>query len=410
MREREALLAIHGGPRVRESRMPARLAFADMADVPAEVFDYYRQRGLDPGYQGEFERRYTNAFVTWLGGGHADAVSTGSAALFVAVAALGLPEGSHVLVSPVTDPGTISAIIMNRLVPVLMDSAPGSCNVGYEQFASRVTPESRAVLVVHAAGSAAAIDRIAPAARDRSLLVVEDCSQAHGARCAGQLVGTFGDVAAFSTMYRKAHGTGGSGGVVFTRNEEIFHRARAHADRGKPSWRADFEEKDPSTFLFPALNFNLDEISCAIGVRSLARLDDTIQRRLEFLKTLHTRLTAESHVCTPSPVSDDQSPFYYPIHVDRSRLTCDKLAFASAVRAEGIDLNPDYRYVVSEWPWAQSSLRGDSATPNAVEWRESHFNILLNEQYGEQEAADITAAISKVETAYGYAQRSRASV
>ncbi|MGH9346434.1 MAG: DegT/DnrJ/EryC1/StrS family aminotransferase [Vicinamibacterales bacterium] len=400
MPETHAALAIHGGPRVRPSRMPARLAFAEDAAVVRDVFELYAARGLDPGYQGEFERRYTDAFARWLGGGFADAVSTGSAALFVALAAMELPAGSHVLVSPVTDPGTISAIILNRLVPVLMDSAPGSCNTGFDQFIARVTPATRAVVVVHASGTAAEIDRIAPAGRERGLLVLEDCSQAHGARRAGRLAGTFGDLAAFSTMYRKAHATGGSGGVVFTRDETLFHRVRAHADRGKPSWRADFDEKDPRTFLGPALNFNLDEISCAIGERSLARLDRTIARRLAFVYALRDRLAASSRACAGTRTGPDDSPFYYPVRVDARRISCGKQAFAEAVRAEGIDLNPDYRYVVAEWPWARSYLAGDVSTPNAVAWRESHFNILLNERYGEQEVEDIAAAIAKVESVY----------
>src|SRR5919106_2183178 len=141
--------------------MPPRLAFAGDADAAREVFEYYAARGLDPGYQGEFERRYTSGFSTWLGGGYADAVSTGTAALYVAIAAMELPEGSHVLVSPVTDPGTVSAIILNRLVPVLMDSAPGSCNTGLDQFVASLTADARAVVVVHAAGTATEIDRIA---------------------------------------------------------------------------------------------------------------------------------------------------------------------------------------------------------------------------------------------------------
>ena len=403
MPELEATLAIHGGPRVRQSPMPPRLAFAEDAAAAMEVFEYYRARGLDPGYQGEFERRYTDAFALWLGGGFADAVSTGSAALFVAIAAMELPAGSHVLVSPVTDPGTISAIILNRLVPVLMDSAPGSCNTGLDEFLERITPLTRAVVVVHAAGTAAEIERIAPAARERGLLVLEDCSQAHGARRSGAMVGTFGDIAAFSTMYRKAHATGGSGGVVFTRDEALFHRARAHADRGKPSWRSDFDEKDPATFLCPALNFNLDEISCAIGERSLARLDATIGRRLAFVRALATKLRAASRVCSAMHAGDGDSPFFLPVHVDRRRLACTKRAFAEAVRAEGIDLNPDYRYVVSEWPWVLPYLAGVTSTPHAVEWRECHFNILLNERYGEKEVEDIAAAIAKVEHVYAAA-------
>src|SRR5215470_17765098 len=112
------LLAIEGGTPVRAKPMPPRFALgeAEMAMVQ-EVLQHYRDKAVDPGYQGMFEKRYTDGFVKTMGGGHADAVATGTAAIYIAVAALNLPAGSEVMVSPVTDPGTLAAIILNRLVP-----------------------------------------------------------------------------------------------------------------------------------------------------------------------------------------------------------------------------------------------------------------------------------------------------
>ena len=68
-------------------------------------------------------------------------------------------------------------------------------------------------------------------------------------------------------MYRKAHATGGAGGVVYTRNEDLYRMVRAYSDRGKPFWRTDYDEKDPAQFLFPALNLHQDEISCVQNSR-----------------------------------------------------------------------------------------------------------------------------------------------
>src|SRR5437899_10233799 len=142
-------LASHGGPKTRPTPMPGRFAFGD-AELSAvqEVFSYYRERNLDFGYQGHFEERYCQAFVRYLNvPGHADAMATGTAALFVAMAALQLPRGSHVAVSPITDAGTINAIILNGCAPLLMDVMPGSSyNSGTEQFRQRLTPETRAVV------------------------------------------------------------------------------------------------------------------------------------------------------------------------------------------------------------------------------------------------------------------------
>src|SRR3954453_1410748 len=280
-------LAVLGGEPVRKKPMPARSALGPAEErIIAEVIAYYRERRLDPGYQGEVEKRYTDAFVAQMGGGYADAVATGTAALFIAVAALRLPEGSEVIVSPITDPGSLAAIILNRLVPRVADSAPGSYGMGVEQFVARITPKVRAVMVVHSIGQPVNVRDVVREAHARGIRVIEDCSQAHGAKVGGRPVGNFGDIAAFSAMYRKAHIAGGSGGVIYSRNEELFRQAFAHADRGKPRWRKDFSDFDPSGFLFPALNLHTDEISCGIGLMSLGRLQDTIMRRLVFVAEL----------------------------------------------------------------------------------------------------------------------------
>jgi perosamine synthetase len=395
------VLAIQGGQPVRTTPMPPRLALGDHeVKMIQEVIAFYRAQEIDPGYQGHWEKLYTDAFVAMMGGGYADAVATGTSALYVGLAALELPEGSEVLVSPITDPGTLGAIILHRLRPRLADSKPGSYNIGVDQFLARVTPQTRAAVLVHSIGQACEIDRIVAAAQERGIRVLEDASQSHGATVAGRPIGTFGDIAAFSTMYRKAHMTGGAGGVVYSRDLDVFRRALAHADRGKPRWRPDFDDRNPNTFLGPALNHHTDEISCAIGIASLGRLRDTIVRRLAFVADLTARVREVSAVCRPYGYSPADSPFVYPIMVDTERLRCTKLEFARAVLAEGIGLNPHYQYLVADWPWVKPYLVDAADTPNARAARDGSFALYLNENYGEREVNDITAAILKVERYY----------
>jgi perosamine synthetase len=392
-------LAVRGGPPVRTTPMPPRLALgADEQRMIEACIDYYRERQVDPGYQGHFEQRYCEAFVRFMGGGYADAVATGTIAVFVAIAALGLPEGSEVLVSPITDPGTLAAIILNRLKPRLCDAKPENYNVGVEQVRARLSPETKAIVVVHSAGQAVSdIGEIVAEAHRRGVRVVEDCSQAHGARCAGELVGRFGDIAAFSTMYRKAHMTGASGGIVYTRDEELYHMALAHADRGKPRWTKGFDDRNPSTFLFPALNLHTDEISCAIGLASLARLSDTISRRYAFLRALSDRMAQVSQICRPYGCTVEDSPFFYPVLVDTGRLKCPKTEFSNALLAEGIGLNPHYMYLVADWPYLKPYLVDGFSTPNARAVRDASFCLYVNENYGRQEVDDTIAALQKVE-------------
>ena len=394
-------LAVEGGARVRKAAFPPRALFdRECLTQVSKVFEESWARDTDFGYQEQFETLYTQAFCDYQGGGFADVVCTGTAAIFVAIAALQLPPSSHVLVSSITDPGTISAIILNRLVPGLVDVEWESYNIGIDQFSSRISDRVKAAVVVHASGKAAPIREIVGVAREKGIAVIEDCSQAHGAAIGNQKIGTFGDLAAFSTMYRKGHATGGSGGVVFTQNPHYHRLARAYADRGKPYWQAGYDEKDPGGYLFPALNLNRDEISCALGLATLAKLQATIEKRLAFLRNLRESISGASKACRPTPVDSGDSPFFYPILVNQTSLHCSKQFFAEAIRAEGIPINPVYRYVVSDWPWVKPYLSDDFSCPNAIAMRDNSFNLLFNEHCGDQEVSDVTEAILKVERVY----------
>lgn len=385
----------------KEFTMPPRLAFGEEEfQAVKELFEFYREKQADFGYQGYFEEKYTQKFLDYLGiEGYADAVCTGTAAIFVAIAALNLKIGSKVLVSCVTDPGTINAIILNQLVPVLVDTAGESFNIGVNQCEEvfEKHKDAKAILVVHAGGIPAPIDKISEFAFKMGLYVIEDCSQAHGAKCFGKKVGTFGTISAFSTMYRKAHSTGGCGGVIFTKNKSIYEMIRSHADRGKAFHVQGFKENNPMMNLFPALNLNIEEISCAIGIASLSKLDDVIQKRLSFLSLLRDRVNKTSSVCHIPDCTSFASPFFQSMEVDESQLVCTKTEFAQHLIEKNVTINPDYRYVASEWPWLQSFLPYKYPCLNAIEYRKKSFNLLFNERFSIEEADYITKAILDVE-------------
>lgn len=380
------------------TKMPDRMAFGDSErQALLECLNYYRAASLDPGYSGFFETQYCKQFTDFLGGGYADAVSSGTGAIFVAIAALQLPKGSEVLVSPITDPGTVSAVILNNLVPRLIDSRKNSYNVGVDEFRSRITSKTSAVLIVHSLGTAAPIDEICQEANKLGLRVIEDCSQSHGATLNGRQVGTFGDIACFSTMYRKAHITGGCGGVVYTRDRHLYNSALAYADRGKAPWQPDFNDRDPRTFLFPALNWNIDEISCAVGLASVRRLADTISKRRYFVTTLKQLLVSRNSACQASLATNEDSPFVLPVFVDGRKSPLSAKAFANELILTGIPLNPQYRYLVQEWPWVRPYLADAFLTTNAQNARDNSFCLYLNENYGDNEAHHIDHAIEKIE-------------
>jgi perosamine synthetase len=394
-------LAIHGGPKVRDHPMPARRAMGDaeIAELQRAI-SYYQERDIDPGYQGPFEEEFCASYVEMMGGGYADAVSSGTGSVYVALAALELPKGSEVILSPVTDSGPLSCIIHLGLHPVIADTKPNSYNIGLPQFLEKVTPKTSALLAVHCGGEPLEIDDIVEEAHKRGIKVLEDCSQAPWAHRGGQPVGTFGDIAATSTMYRKSLSAGPSGGLVYTQDLALHRTALAYADRGKPTWRDDYDFRNPGSSLFPALNWNTDELSCAVGIASVRRLADTVACRMRFVKKLDENLRAGSKTCQLYQYHDGFSPFFMPVWVNEERLSCSKIAFAEAVAAEGIDLNPHYNFLLEDWPWAQNYVPGGIDTPNARRTRNRSFNVFLNERYGDAEADDIANAILKVERHY----------
>ena len=408
---------------IRPQGMPLRQAFGDdERDAVMEVMDYYKTRGEDPPYGGKFEREFAEAFQDMMGGGHATPVATGTGACYLALAALksyyNLPDGSEVILSPVTDSGPISAIVALGMVPVVADADITGYNTNLEQITDCITDHTAAVFLVHAAGNAVKdVDQIAQACKNDGIYLVEDCSQAPFAMPRGlqpKYVGSFGDIAAFSTMYRKNLQTGGSGGIVYVpdnHNKSLFHHVLAHKDRGKPTWKKDINQNDPGNALFPALNWNTDEISCAIGQASLNRIEQTISDRQLFIHHLQKKLDKYSQVCSIDPQNHSgSSPFYLPIIVDTSLLHVSKIEFAEAVQAEGIGLLPHYGCLVSDWEWANEYINWQPTekfseghapwvmrTPNARRFRDNSFNLFLNENYSEEEAIDIALAIARVE-------------
>ena len=383
-------------------KMPTRYSYGeDEIKAISDVIEYYKEKDEDPGYQGYFEEKFCSEFSSFMGGGYTDAVATGTASIFVALQALQLPKGSDVLISPVTDSGPLNCIILLGLNPVVVDSAEGSYNINLEQFKKRITSNTSALLLVHTGGEPVLDTKlIVQEAHRNNIKVLEDCSQATGALIDNERVGVFGDIAAFSTMYRKNLIAGSSGGLVFTRDKDLYHLALAYADRGKQTWRTDLNQNDPSSALFPALNMNTDEISCAIGSASLNRLQDTIDKRVEFLNYFIPLLKESSKVCTPYNFNKNFSPFFFPIFVDTSKLICSKIEFSKELSTKGVGNNNHYGCVISEWEWAKKYYQDSYKAQNAVHVRDNSFNLFLNEKYTIENANDIVNTIVEIENKY----------
>jgi dTDP-4-amino-4,6-dideoxygalactose transaminase len=411
-------LAIDGGPKVRNQPMPARglLGEAEKAAAVA-LFDAAIASGNAFGYNGPSEQQYEKDFVEVMGGGYADAVNSGTNALFCALGALRLDALSEVICPPITDPGGVMPVVLNGCVPVVADADPRSYNTSAAEIEPLITERTRAIVVAHIAGDAVDMAPVMALAAKHDLYVVEDCAQAHGAFYQGQRLGTIGHIAAFSTMYGKHHCTGGQGGVVYTQDETLHWQGRQFADRGKPFGVA----PDAGTVgnVVAGINCNLNDLSAAIGSAQLKKLPSIIANRVKVGNAVRDALAANAVIQVGWQVPESQSSYWFlRMHLDLDAITVDKATFCTALGAEGIPVTVAYRAIPAEWTWfREKRCFGNSGFPwdcsdyhgskepvarieQAVRAVDTHFNIALNESYGDQEIADIVAACEKVAAAY----------
>ncbi len=409
-----AELAVDGGPKVRTAAWPARRLFGEGERAAAlALFDQCLATGGVFGYNGAPEEEYRAAFARYQGGGLAHTVNSGTSAVLAAVAGLGLEPFSEVIVPPITDPGGVMPVALLNLVPMVADAQDGSFNLGPEGIRAVITERTRAIVVAHIAGEPADLDAIMELAAEHNLRVVEDCAQSHGATHRGRKVGTIGDVAAFSTMSGKHHATGAQGGVVFSRDEEAFWRARRFADRGKPF------NTDSPTNVAAGLNLNLNDLSAAIGLVQLDKLPEIVARRQAVAAEIAAGLRGVEGVDLGWQVPETESAVWFMrIHVDPAAFRVDMRTFVSAVAAEGLPVGWPYAPITStmKWfeerrvfgtpglPWTAAEYHGDRHAqfpcPVATKARNEHFNLFVHEGCGSAEAEDVVAALRKVADAY----------
>lgn len=396
-------LAIFGGNKTRYKKMPSRNSFGIQENKEVnKMIRYYKSKGEDPKYSGVWEEKFCKEFSRFMGGGYADAVATGTGAIYVAMKALELPEKSDILICPVTCSGNFSCITEQGHKPILIDSEKNSYNTSLKKIKERITKKTSLIQLTHAGGEPIKdIKEISIFAKKRNIFLLEDCSQSIGAKIDNRKVGSFGDVAAFSTMYRKNLAANSSSGIVFTKNYKLYKKILAYADRGKILWNKKLDLRDPKYSLFPALNWNTDEFSCAMGLANLKRLNKTNNLRKKFVEIL-LKLMKEKEVksCKALNYNRGYAPFYFPVLYDDKILRISKKKFTNALLKEGIPLGWHYGCLVSNWDWAKKYLKDKFSTKNAIQTRDKCFHLYLNENYKIKEAIDIVKSIKKIENYY----------
>lgn len=351
-------------------------------------------------YAGDKVHRFEQMFAEYQDARYGVAVSSGTTALEAAVWALDLPPGSEVLVPSYTFIATATAVMIHGLKPRFVDVDLKTLNVDLAHAASCVTPNTRAILIVHFGGLPCDMDAVMAFAAQHNLVVIEDAAHAHGARWAGRGLGSFGAVSAFSFQASK-NMTCGEGGLVATNDAELFERVYSHHTHGRHRDRAWYTHHSVST------NIRMTELQAALLLAQFERLEEQNRRRRANAKLLDELLAQMPDIAVVS--SDDPRAAERTYHLYSIRYTPENpevpvKRVVEALQAEGIPCATGYPVPVYAQPLFADVQPPEGAPPyhelhlpnaaracNEVIWIRQ--NALLGD---EEDTRDIARALEKV--------------
>jgi perosamine synthetase len=276
------------------SQAPARrVPVAQPMLGPEEAFHVNQalSQGAISGFFGEYLPKFEQEFAAYCECKHGVAVSNGTTALHLALATLSIGPGDEVLASSLTNMATFFAILYQGATPVPIDSELDTLNLDPALLRARITPKTKAILVVHLFGHPVDMDPVMEIAREHNLYVIEDCAEAHGATYKGRKVGGIGDIGCFSFYANKVITTG-EGGMLTLNNEQWAARARnlkglAFGDKNK------FQHQDIG------YNYRMTNLQAAVGHAQFGRIEQIIELKRGIAKRYEKRLAGRDDLLLP---------------------------------------------------------------------------------------------------------------
>jgi 8-amino-3,8-dideoxy-alpha-D-manno-octulosonate transaminase len=291
-------------------------------------------------------RDFEAAFAKYCGAKYALGVSSGSAALKIALTALDVGPGDEVICPAFTFVATYEAVLEVGGIPVMGD-IDDTLNLDPEDIPKKITPRTKAVIPVHMCGASARIDRIMKVAKKHKLLVLEDNAQGCGASFKGQKLGTFGHMGIFSFDHYKTITTG-EGGMVITNDLDLYHRAEWYHDHGHDHLAPTNRALDGRTIL--GFNYRMNELQGALGLAQIRKLNRVIaaqRKNKDAIKEALAPVPGLKFRAIPDPEGDSATFLAFNLPEEKQTQT-----FQKALKAEGIDtvrFKDNFWHYVPNW-------------------------------------------------------------
>ncbi|AFY34234.1 DegT/DnrJ/EryC1/StrS aminotransferase family protein [Calothrix sp. PCC 7507] len=253
--------------------------------------------------EGPFVKQFEELFASRMGRRHGIAVSNGSVALEAAVVALGISHGDEVILPTFTIISCAAAIVRAGAIPVVVDCQPDTWNMDVSQIEAKITPKTKAIMVVHIYGLPVDMEPLLILANRYGLQIIEDAAQMHGQIYKGRPCGSFGAISTFS-FYPNKHITTGEGGMVLTDDDNLAEHCRALRNLCfQPQKRFLHEEL--------GWNLRLSNLQAALGVAQLERLDEFVLRKRHIGQRYTELLSNIPSLQLPLPQTDYADNIYW---------------------------------------------------------------------------------------------------
>ncbi|MCT7522605.1 DegT/DnrJ/EryC1/StrS family aminotransferase [Aliarcobacter cryaerophilus] len=296
---------------------------------------------------GEKTKKFEQEFSKYLGNDIlSTAVSSATAALHISLMIAGVKINDEVVISGLTFVADANVVTLCGATPIFADvNSLGNWNPNVKDIKSKVTPKTKAIIVVHFAGYPIEdIDELVRFCKERNILLIEDVAHAVGASYNGQKCGTFGDIGCFSFFSNKNLSTG-EGGMFVTKNSEFDKQARLLRSHGMTSMTIDRHEGKTISYdvIQAGLNYRMDEIRCALGLVQLAKLDSNNNKRKElveyYIKQINELIPNITIPFTNLSIESISSYHIFPIFLP---LKSDRINIMEKLKKRGIQTSIHY--------------------------------------------------------------------
>jgi perosamine synthetase len=362
-------LALDGGEPYRATWLHFHRACIEDDEID-EVVDTLRSGWLTTGPRA---KRFEQEFAAYVGAKYAVAVNSATAAMHLALDAIGLKPGDEVIVPAYTFTATAEVVMYFGATPVIVDVEPQTMLIDPAAVEAAITERTRAIMPVDLAGVPCDYDPLIEHARRHNLAVIGDSAHALPSRYRGTMLGSVADLTAFSFYATKPLATG-EGGMLTTDNEAWASRAQTMSLHGmsRDSWnRYTSEGSWYYEVVAPGFKYNLTDVAAALGLRQLAKQDRFLAERLAIVEQYHAAFRELPEVQVPTVPDHVESSWHlYMLKLNLDRLRADRAEVIKALNAENIGtsvhfiplhLHPSYRdrygYTPDSFPVAYQEYR-----------------------------------------------------